>query len=274
MFQSIIENFSKDLDLLKQQDQDHQGKAAQGIFLCNSTLSRLKVAIQAGFETPEEEIRFFKKVKPEVMGYLIYFTQVRSCELRKPRAGRSYQIRFFEKQMRKVNKFFSRNIDFIHYMEQGYDHLDHEIFTRKIGKGFLLNAANYYSGPEFSTSHDLLWAQTLAMYRTIEYLTASRRDLERRESGNVQGKRTKVLAWTGSKTSLIELIYALYSDRIINNGSIELSTMTAAFEEFFSIKLDNVYKTYSEIKERKGSRTKFLEELMLNLQRKMNHEDE
>lgn len=273
MFKRIIEEFNNDLDLLQQQDQGHQGKVAQGIFLCNRTLSGLKEVTKAGFQTPEEEIHFFKRIKPQVMGYLIYFTQVRVCELRKPRAGKSNQVRFYEKQMRKVNKFFSRNVDFVHYMEEEYDHLDRELFTRKVGNGFLLNAANQYSSPEFSTSHDMLWAQTLAMYRMIEYLTVCRRDLEAKGFG-VPGKKRKGLAWTGSKTSLIELIYALYSGRAINNGSIELSTMTSCFEEFFSIKLDNVYKTYSEIKERKGSKTKFLEELMIDLQRKMNREDE
>jgi len=49
--------------------------------------------------------------------------------------------------------------------------------------------------------------------------------------------------------------------------------ITSSFEDFFNIKLDNIYKTYTEIKARKSSKTKFLEELTLNLQQKMARED-
>lgn len=69
------------------------------------------------------------------------------------------------------------------------------------------------------------------------------------------------------------MYYLLYSDGAINNGAAELSTITSSFEDFFNIKLDNIYKTYSEIKSRKGSKTKFLEELMINLQHKISRED-
>ena len=43
--------------------------------------------------------------------------------------------------------------------------------------------------------------------------------------------------------------------------------------DFFNIKLQHPYKTYTELKERKGSRTKFLNELILKLEQKMLAED-
>jgi hypothetical protein len=51
---------------------------------------------------------------------------------------------------------------------------------------------------------------------------------------------------------------------IVRNLSITLN----------AVLLDNIYKTYSEIKGRKNSKTRFLEELMLNLQQKIHKEDE
>ena len=86
-------------------------------------------------------------------------------------------------------------------------------------------------------------------------------------------RKHPVLLWTATKSALTELIYALYSDGAINHGTADVSAITTSFEDFFNIKLDNVYKTYAELKARKGSKTKFLEELMLNLQQKMSRED-
>jgi hypothetical protein len=82
------------------------------------------------------------------------------------------------------------------------------------------------------------------------------------------------MVWTASKTAITELIYALYSNGSLNNGAADINTITSSFEDFFNIKLDNIYKTYSEIKGRKNSKTRFLEELTLNLQHKINKEDE
>lgn len=254
----------------------HQIKiTGKGIELCNKVLAELKEKIdREDFETVAEEIEFFKEIKPSVMSYLIYFTEVRSCEIRKPKAGTSFQIRFLEKELKKVNKFFYRNIDFSHYMELGHNYLDHQLFTRNDRNNFPITPlVNYYQFPEFSTSHDMLWAKIKAMHKFIHYLRNCMEEIKPGQSVIQQHKKHQVLLWTSSKTSLIELIYALYSDGAINHGAADLSTITSSFEDFFNIKLDNVYKTYSEIKGRKGSKTKFLEELMFRLQQKMSRED-
>ena len=68
--------------------------------------------------------------------------------------------------------------------------------------------------------------------------------------------------------------HALYAIGDLNHGTAEISTITHAFEDFFNIKLDNNYKTYSEIKARKGQRTKYLEALTVALEAKMKKDDQ
>ena len=200
---------------------------------------------------------------------------MRSCELRKPKAGTSYQIDFFEKEMRKINKFFSRNLDFVNYMEQGYTYIDHQFFTRNPGDSFPFTPmTDYYQYPEFSSSHDMLWAKIKAMYRFIHYIREAMQKLNTGHEILFEEKKHKVLVWTAPKTALTEIIYALHSNGALNHGAADINTIAASFEDFFNIKIDNIYKTYSEIKERKGSKTKFLEELMINLQQKINKDDE
>lgn len=276
MFKNTIEDFNIKINSIVNSEENHLKKASEGIDLCNKTLSILKEKVdQNDFETTPIEIDFFKKIKLLPMSYLIYFTEVRSCELRKPKAGKSYQIEFLEKEMRKINKFFYRNVDFVHYMEQGYTYLDHQFFTRNHRNNFPFTPmTDYYQYPEFSTSHDMLWAKVKAMNRFIHYI---REAIQKLDAGNemmFEEKKHKVLVWTAPKTAITELIYALYSNGSLNNGAVDINTIVASFEDFFNIKLDNIYKTYSEIKARKSSKTKFLEELTLNLRQKIHREDE
>lgn len=270
-----IDDFNQKCNAILETSENHLKKANEGIQLCNKTLSLLKDKVeQHDFENVPDEIEFFKNHKPIPMSYLIYFTEVRSCELRMPKAGTSYKIEFLQKELKKVNKFFYKNADFVHYMEQGYSYLDHQFFTRNQRNNFPFTPmTDYYQFPEFSTAQDMLWSKVKAMYRFIHYIREALKQLQVNDVHIFEEKKHKVLIWTAPKTALIELIYALYSNGAINHGTADINTITSSFEDFFNIKLDNVYKTYSEIKDRKSSKTKFLEELMLNLQYKINKEE-
>ncbi|WP_373059486.1 RteC domain-containing protein [Zunongwangia sp. H14] len=275
MFEETISIFTEQLDGILKSAETHLKKAEKGIPLCNKTLSTLQNIVEKeDFEDKTAEIDFFRNIKPYPMSYLIYFTEVRSCELSIPKAGNNFKVRFLEKEIKKINKFFTQNNDFVNYMEQDYNYLDHQYFTRRFRNDFpFVPTINYYQYPEFSTSHDMTWAMVQALYRYIHYI---RENLQRLQTGNIAlyaPKQHKVILWSGAKTALVELIYALYASGNINHGAVDLATVTSCFEDFFNIKLDNVYKIYSEIKARKGSKTKFLEELSIILQQKINADD-
>lgn len=275
MFKKTIESFNSNCNQILEANDSMLTKAGNGIILCNKTISTLKEIVdKQDFNTVIEEIEFFKNIKPIPMSLLIYFTEVHSCELRMPKAGNSYKIQFLQKELRKVNKFFYKNTDFVHYMEQGYNYLDHQFFTRNHRDNFPFTPmTDYYQFPEFSTAQDMLWSKVKAMYHFIHYIRQELKRLKVNNSDIFEENKHKVLVWTGPKTALTELIYALFSNGAINHGAADINTITSSFEDFFNIKLDNIYKTYTEIKARKSSKTKFLEELTLNLQQKMARED-
>lgn len=274
MYDQIIENFRASLDTI-----DEHGswleKAEKGIKISNKTISKLKKLIEKeDFESVTEEIYFFKHIKPIPMSYLIFYSEVRSCEHLKPKAGNSFQVRFLEKELKKVNKFFQKNNDFVIYMEQGHNYIDHQLFTRDHSSNYPFTPIpNYYQYPEFSSSHGMLWAKVQAMYKYIHYIRESIQSLQPGNKSLFSDKKHELLKWSGSKTSLVELIYALYAIGYLNHGTADLNTIASSFEDYFNIKLDNIYKTYSEIKARKDNRTKFLSELQDHLENKMLQED-
>jgi|SRR5690606_35931268 len=86
-------------------------------------------------------------------------------------------------------------------------------------------------------------------------------------------KHSSKLFWTGSKTELIELIYALHSSGAINSGTADIKEMALLFEQVFSIDLGNYYHTFIEIRARKGSKTKFLDRLQETLLNRFEESD-
>ncbi|MFI8378866.1 RteC domain-containing protein [Leeuwenhoekiella sp. NPDC079379] len=275
MYTTILENFYDDLTHQVLPLDDPLKKAALGIKTSHTALTRLnELVTQQDFEDVSEEIHFFKHLKPCPMRYLIYYSEMRLCELRKPKAGVCFQMQFYKKELRKINKFFKCQMDFVRYMEQELTHLDHQYFTRNAGIRIPFTPLiHYFEYPEFSSSHDLLWAKIQAMYMLITYLQEALTALKSRVEAPILAQKHLVLLWSGSKTALVELIYALYASQHLNHGGSDLSTLVSCFENFFHIKLDGIYKTYGEIKSRKGSRTKFLEELILGLEYKMRCDD-
>tara|TARA_R110002033_G_scaffold2424_3_gene16882 strand:- start:64985 stop:65818 length:834 start_codon:yes stop_codon:yes gene_type:complete len=277
MFKNEINDFKEKLKKIESVDRIELEHANEGIHLCNNTLYLLRAAMKEGvFDSEENEICFFKEIKVQPLSYLIYFSEVRSCELMLPKIGIDHQLSYLKKKIRHVNKFFNRNWDFVHYMEQNLTYMDRLYFIRKnsVFPTYSL-PETLYLDPNFFTSHDMLWARIRGMNSFIDYLDKliNLLKLQRHQAMNF-GRPKKALVWSASKTALTELIYALYSCSVVNGGKEDIKGIAAAFEELFNIRLDNIYKTYSEIKTRKDSKARFLEELIFRFNQKVYDDDE
>lgn len=75
------------------------------------------------------------------------------------------------------------------------------------------------------------------------------------------------IQWTSTKVDLVELIYALHLNGSIGYGKSQLKELINAFESLFDIEIIEPYKVFSEVKNRQKSKTKFLDELAVNLQK-------
>jgi len=73
--------------------------------------------------------------------------------------------------------------------------------------------------------------------------------------------------------SFIELIYAIQSSGCIINGKSDLKIMTSYIENLFNIDLGDIYRTFLEIRNRKGSRVLCLDYLRKSLIARMDLAD-
>ncbi|MES1220841.1 MAG: RteC domain-containing protein [Bacteroidota bacterium] len=82
------------------------------------------------------------------------------------------------------------------------------------------------------------------------------------------------LKWTGPKVALIEMIYALQSSGVFQNGAADIKQVTAFFESVCGVELGNVYNSFQEMRLRKKNRAVFLDLLRDRLIQRMDEADE
>ncbi|RKR07959.1 RteC protein [Maribacter vaceletii] len=270
-YQNILLDFNTKLKKIQSRNLTFLNESNLVNVLCIQTLGTLKKVVQEkGFKNNQAEIQFFKTIKVIPMKYLIYYTEVRSCELRMPKIGVSPKLEFLNKQINKVNTLFGRHTEFLLYMEEGYTHFDTHYFTREhLNHIPIVKSYPYFKDTVFNTSHDETWARIKGLAIFIKYLKHKKEEVQNADRIIKESK----ISWTGPYSALVELLYACQSMGYFNNGNTSNNHIFDLFADFLNIKKGNFSRTYSEIKARKGSRVKFLEEAAQKLLDKMDQED-
>lgn len=234
------------------------------IQLIIKSLSDLKeFVLKNDFKDMEAEIYFFKYQKPVVVSKLIYYNAVYKIETKKP-YGEKQIKKYLNKEISKLKKFFDNNLDFYKYYRSNNSFIDEKFFVRENHDIRLwLDTFYFEADHRFSTSHDYKVAKIIANDLIQVYLE------DQLNNNHIKISDNSLLNWTGSKTALIELIYALYSHGVFNNGNTDIKLIAKIFEDTFNIELGDFYHTFMELKARKINRTKFLDSLCEALIKKM-----
>ena len=134
-----------------------------------------------------------------------------------------------------------------------------------------LESFHFLIDDEFSTCQDGTVATIMAYDMLIVYLRKEVDDLNNNmePTKNTAMEKPSKLFWTGSKTDLIELLYALHTSKSINGGTVDIKEMASHFEYFYNVDLGNYYHTFIDIRSRKSSRTRFLDRLIEMLNQRM-----
>ncbi|PQJ80944.1 hypothetical protein BTO18_07185 [Polaribacter porphyrae] len=251
----------------------------QSIIACKEALEKLREFVaKYYFNDKSEEIEFYKKVKPIVLSYLIFYVEQLHIVTRRTKEGKKEQIKYLKKFISNYQTYFHNNLEFYHYYKSNATHLDEQFFLRE-NKTISLNreAFHYFTEDQFSTSHDSLVATIMAYTKLIEYLKNEIAQLNT-NSKNMEiinpFQKESELIWTGNNNELVELIYALYSSGRINNSNVDIKEITLAFEKLFKKDLGNYYQSFNDIRARKINTTKFLDTLKSSLVKYMQDLDE
>lgn len=267
---------TEQLEQIDQEEESALYKAEKSIHVTKAAMEKIREHIsQFTFETAEEEIHFFKEIKPRFYSKLIYYLKVFNIETRRPNGGHKAEEKFLRKEMQKLTHFFDNNLEFYQYYRTGSSYLDEKYFLRGSQDLYLTLDPHYFNtDPSFSTSHDYKVAKLIANELLRIYLNKAIEEAAQQTESINRYITKPVLTWTGSKTALIELLYALQSSGVFNNGAADVKLVATYLQEAFNVELGNYYRTFQEIRIRKGSRTQFLEQLIKQVTKRMDDTDE
>lgn len=228
------------------------------------------------FKTDSEEIQFLKEIKPQFSSKLIYYNMVYKIEMKRPNGGNRIVKKYFQNELQKLKAYFDNELDFYKYYRSGSSYLDHKYFLRgKFDIKLALDSYYFETDTSFSTSHDFKVARILANDLIQLYIEDQLIMIENKDLGDKsQRKPNTKLIWTSSKVALTELIYALHSEGVFNNGAADLKDIAENFEHIFEIDLGQYRRTFLEIRARKNDKTKFITTLNDALLKRMENSDE
>lgn len=264
-----IISFSKELiGQLKSDNVFHEtndfnaaGKALSAIGLSLKKLRQFTV--NYNFHSSDEEIQFFKELKPLLLSQYYYNEKKCAIHLYDSFHDNLKQEIKYNKILQKMHGYAVKHKSFYQYCVSGSRDHDRNFFTR----GVVVMREGRLD-ERFSTGYDVILSKLLAHEMLKDFLI-QRLAMQKAEVN----KLPSGLSWTDSKVALIELIYALHVSGVINHNKGEIKQLVTTFQDLFDIDLGNYSRVFAEIRMRKNGQTTFLDRIKENLLSRMDEMD-
>ncbi|RTY87415.1 RteC domain-containing protein [Flavobacterium sp. RSP15] len=275
--ESLMSQLEQQLKVIHLQTENPIQSAELAIKSSVTALERLKSSfIKYKSLNKKEEIEFFRDIKPKFAAKLIYYSEIYTIETNKPLGSHKTIAKYYNSELLKLKVFFKQNQEFYRYCRTANSCLDSKYYIReKYDLKLMMDSVYFQIDHRFATSHDYKMARIIANEEIKNFLVEQMEKLERKPiTTQSPSQLSKGPKWTGSKVDLIELIYALHTEGVFNNGTSGLKEVTTFFESSFNIDLGQFHRVFLEIRNRKTERTKFLNTLKNKLTIRMDDADE
>ena len=192
----------------------------QIILLLEQGFSEMKELISTNkFKRDNDEILFFKLIKPKLFSKLIYYRKVYNVEMMRPNGQDCTLKKYLINELNQLENFYNKNIDFYKYYRSGNTHLDKYFFLRgKQDVQMTMETFYFERDPNFSTICDFKVAKILANEMLQIYLNEEIAKIDEQQTVQPSSFPKARLTWTRTKTDLVELIYALCEADCFNYG--------------------------------------------------------
>lgn len=235
-------------------------------------LTRLKEkALGYSFSSQEEEISFFKELKPKFSSLLIFYSDVERIEIDKPEGSLGHIKGYYENELKTIKRFFDANRQIYAYYRSEADYLDSQLFIRGVSDPpRWLCKIRVDQDERFSTAGDYMFARIMATEQIARYLENAITGLDFHPFAEQEIQTN----WTGESINLLELAYGVYSTAQVNHGKIGIGELVRKLEKVFNVNMGRPYRRFSEIKQRKRlSRTKYIDDMVKSINKKIDDED-
>ncbi|MGO1595813.1 MAG: RteC domain-containing protein [Sphingobacterium sp.] len=270
----ILSQIQHQEDKLSSQMMQTGEEAYQMTLFLNEMLGSIKAKVlQDSFAGEQQEIDFFKNIKPQILGKLIYYNKVFRIETTCPVSNGEIHQSYYENLLKTLKSEYKESIcneDFYRYYRAGRTDRDHTYFR--------LGQINYHDGLKsgvfeidlsFSTYYDNKIAHIIANELLYTYMITKINPEENPDLVLLNADANKDISWTNSQNALIELIYALYASNSVAFGKIGIRKLALIFQVLFRTPLNDIHHSFHRMKTRAGSRTAFLDQLKIALEEYM-----
>ncbi|HLQ99442.1 MAG TPA: RteC domain-containing protein [Sphingobacterium sp.] len=212
--------------------------------------------------SPQEEIFYFKSIKCHLLALMQYYLLVKNIENKKPPIKKKKIKKYYLKELYKIKKKLRKNSFYYNYYKTMATHLDHQFFRRMehdiyipVGS-YILNIDCRYNTPAIH-----LFSRLEAYDRLRKYLKGKIKNFDKKRQKQQVTENPSTLKWTDSKTGLIEIVYAFHAAGVFNNGKAEIKEIAEFFQQNLNIDLGQYNRVFYDIRTRKKSKTKFIDNL-------------
>jgi len=263
----IQRQFEKEIEVIKVNQPNPLPAIEKGLLISRNYINRLREQVNNGCITnKEDEIKFFKFVKPVIVGHFLYFFYLQKIENARPKGLTKDIKNYLQNRAQKSNDFLSMNRKCYYHFQRNDAKHDEQCFIRcNIDpKDYLYHPYSMLDS-DFATSKDYLFADFKAHEMLIEYLCKEIKNLNNKKNKGVNS----TLSWTANQVDLAELLYALKASKSVNHGNIDIKELTNILCSVFNMGKFDIYRVFVSIKNRQKVKTVFLNYLKDCLQRKI-----
>lgn len=254
-----------ELEQILQGEFEMTTKAKKAARLIQKTLSSFREQIRStNFKRDEDEIYFFRNIKPKIHAYLIFFSIVSEIEVAKYHKSDEELTNLIDKKLRMFRHIQGEYIDFVTYYMEGMTHLDRQYFLRPTDfVKFTRHSATMMVDPEFSTTYDIVAADIIAHQMLKKHFFPDK------ENYKTKMPNTPKMKWTMSKSDFIEFVYGLQASKAVNYGDVEIIELCQALQSIFKIHIDDPYRIFIDLCNRKTAPVKFIPKMEEGFLRKV-----
>ncbi len=120
----------KENDVLAMQSQDIITKSNTMLLFLSDVLNKIKAKIiKKDFQSEHEEIYFFKEVKPQILGKILFYQKLIDVEVLCSKSNLKQQVKYYKVQINTISKDF--NDEFYRYILLNRVDKDNFYFLRK-----------------------------------------------------------------------------------------------------------------------------------------------
>lgn len=237
-------------------DRNDLVRIGQLVTIIRDTVRELKVFTGTYvFADQDEEIDFFKRIKPGFVSLFIFYRKLFALALFGSFRDQAARLENYQTILGKLERYTLKHGQLYEYWITGSTDLDTQYFVRGRISHRVIDADD-----QFTTGYDVKLAKLMANENLRKHI------LSLMSRGQQPQTKKFDLTWTAPKLGLIELLYALHLAKAVNKGGADIKVIAEALQYIFNVDLGNFYRKFQDFKFRKVDSTRFLDELKTTLQ--------